>query len=127
MISVVVPTYNHRDFVLQALESAFAQTFTDIEVIVVNDGSGDDTEALLRPLVQAGRIAYLEQENQGQAAARNRGWQAARGKYVAFLDDDDLWPPGKLEWQARVLEEQPQTVLVYGPPSRLHPDGTISA
>ncbi len=125
-VSVVVPTYNHRDYVLQALESVFAQTFTAYEVIVVNDGSPDDTESLLRPLIEGGRIVYLEQENQGQAAARNRGWQAARGEYVAFLDDDDLWPPEKLEWQAGVLDEQPQTVLVYGPPARLHPDGTIS-
>lgn len=125
-VSVVVATYNHRDYVLQALESVFTQTFTACEVIVVNDGSPDDTEALLRPLRETGRIVYLEQENQGQAAARNRGWQAARGEYVAFLDDDDLWPPGKLEWQARVLQEQPQTVLVYGPPARLHPDGSIS-
>lgn len=126
MVSVVVPTYSHRDYVLQALESVFAQTYTDYEVIVVNDGSPDDTEALLRPLIEAGRIFYLRQENQGQAAARNRGWEAARGEYVAFLDDDDLWPPDKLEWQVRVLEEQRQTVLVYGPPAWLQPDGSVS-
>ncbi len=125
-ISVVVPTYNHRDYVLQAIESVFAQTFAACEVIVVNDGSPDDTATLLRPLIDEGRIVYLEQENQGQAAARNRGWQAARGRYLAFLDDDDLWPPEKLEWQVRVLEEQPGTVLVYGPPARIHRDGSIS-
>jgi glycosyltransferase involved in cell wall biosynthesis len=83
MVSVVVPTYNHRDFVLQALESAFAQTFTDIEVIVVNDGSGDDTEALLRPLVQAGESPIWSKRTRGRqlrgiAAGRRRAGNTLR-------------------------------------------------
>src|SRR5271170_3450676 len=98
-VSVVIPTYNHRDFVVEALESVFAQTFTDYEVIVVNDGSPDDTAAVLRPYIESGRIRYIEQENRGQAGARNRGLAEARGEFVAYLDDDDLWLRDKLAWQ----------------------------
>jgi glycosyltransferase involved in cell wall biosynthesis len=124
-VSIVVPTYNHRDHVLGTLGSVFAQRYTDYEVIVVNDGSPDDTAELLRPLAEAGRIRYLEQDNRGQGAARNRGIEAARGEYVALLDDDDLWPPDKLEWQVAALQTQPSAVLAYGPPDLLQPDGSV--
>jgi glycosyltransferase involved in cell wall biosynthesis len=124
-VSVVIPTYGHRDLVLLTIESVFAQRFTDIEVIVVNDGSPDDTAAVLSPLATAGRIVYIEQENRGQAAARNRGIAAARGRYIALLDDDDLWPADKLEWQVRELEAHPEAVLVYGVPALLQPDGGL--
>jgi glycosyltransferase involved in cell wall biosynthesis len=100
---VIIPTYNHRDFVIETLESVFAQTFTDYEVIVVNDGSPDDTGEVLRPYIQSGRIRYIEQPNAGQAAARNRGLAEAKGEFIAFLDDDDIWPADKLEWQVRTL------------------------
>ena len=113
-VSIVIPTYKHRDFVLATLESVFAQTFTDYEVIVVNDGSPDDTADLLRPLAAAGRIRYIEQPNQGQSVARNRGITEARGEFIALLDDDDLWPSDKLEWQVSALRSQPEAVLVYG-------------
>jgi glycosyltransferase involved in cell wall biosynthesis len=124
-VSVVIPTYNHRDFILRTLGSVFAQTFTDYEVIVVNDGSPDDTAGLLRPLAEAGRIRYLEQPNQGQGAARNRGILAARGEFIALLDDDDLWPEDKLEWQVAALRARPGAVLVYGLHDRLQPDGSV--
>lgn len=113
-VSVVVPTYNHRDYVLDALSSVFDQTFTDTEVIVVDDGSEDDTDAVLAPLRDAGRIRYFRQANAGQAAARNRGLAEARGRYVAFLDDDDLWPPDRLAWQVELLESDAACVMVYG-------------
>ncbi len=113
-VSVIIPTYKHRDFVQETLQSVFAQTFTDYEVIVVNDGSPDDTADVLKPLAEAGRIRYIEQENQGQGAARNRGLAEARGEFVALLDDDDLWPPDKLEWQVACLRADPAAALVYG-------------
>lgn len=125
MISVVIPTYNHGPLLLDTLASVFAQTYQDYEVIVVNDGSPDDTAELLRPLVETRRVIYLEQENAGQAAARNRGLQAARGDYIAFLDDDDLWPADKLAWQVRVLDENPESVLVYGRYAQLRADGRL--
>ena len=113
-VSVIIPTYRHRDYVRETLKSVFAQTFTDYEVIVVNDGSPDDTGEVLAPLVEAARIRYFEQSNQGQAVARNRGLAAARGEFLAFLDDDDLWPTDKLERQVRLLREHSGVVVAYG-------------
>lgn len=113
-VSVVIPTFKHRDFVIATLNSVYAQTFTDYEVIVVNDGSPDDTANALKPLADTGRIRYIEQSNQGQAVARNRGLAEAQGEFIAFLDDDDLWPPDKLAWQVKLLTEFSDTVLVYG-------------
>ena len=113
-VSVIIPTYKHQDLILETLDSVFAQTFTDYEVIVINDGSPDDTAKVLRPLAEAGRIRYTEQGNGGQAAARNRGIALAEGEFIALLDDDDLWPPDKLEWQVAALRAAPEAVLAYG-------------
>lgn len=113
-VSVIIPTYNHANFVLQTLDSVFAQTFTATEIIVVNDGSPDGTAEVLRPITEAGRIRYIEQPNAGQAAARNRGLELARGEFVAFLDDDDLWPADKLEWQVRELDLRPHLLAIAG-------------
>jgi len=114
MVSVIIPTYNHSDFVLKTLASVFAQTFTDYEVIVVNDGSPDGTTRILRPLAEAGRIKYIEQPNAGQAAARNRGLAEAEGEFVAFLDDDDLWPPDSLAQRITAARSAGHPVMVYG-------------
>jgi glycosyltransferase involved in cell wall biosynthesis len=113
-VSVVIPTYRHRDFILRALDSVFGQTMTDYEVIVVNDGSPDDSRAVLAPLIEAGRIQYSEQSNQGQNKARNHGLGRSRGEYVALLDDDDVWPADKLEWQVRFLDENQGVGMVGG-------------
>ena len=113
-VSVIIPAYGHRDFLMQTLESVFAQSYTDYEVIVVNDGSPDDTETLLAHLVREGRIQYVKQDNRGQAIARNRGLSMASGRYIALLDDDDLWPADKLSWQVEELSRQPEAVMVYG-------------
>ncbi len=110
LVSVVIPTYNYAHFVTGAVESALAQTYTDREVIVVDDGSTDDTRDRLAPF--DGRIRYIHQENRGLSAARNTGIQAARGALVAFLDSDDLWHPEKLAVQARYLEEHPEVALL---------------
>jgi glycosyltransferase involved in cell wall biosynthesis len=104
-VSVIVPTYGHGHYILQTLNTVFDQTFRDFEVIVVNDGSPDDTEVVLQDLIKLKRIRYVWQSNQGVAAARNHGISLARGEYVAFLDDDDCWPDDKLEWQVAALEE----------------------
>jgi hypothetical protein len=113
-VSVVIPTYRRAERIGETLASVFAQTFRDFEVIVVNDGSPDDTAARLRPLVAAGRIRYVEQTNSGQSVARNRGIELARGEFLALLDDDDLLRPDKLEWQVQRLRENPRAVLCYG-------------
>ena len=113
-VSVVIPTYNHSQYILSTIDSVFAQNYKGYEVIVINDGSPDDTAQVLKPLVEQNRIQYIEQENRGQAAARNRGLEVARGEFVAFLDDDDLWPPDKLEWQVAYLASHAEAVAVGG-------------
>jgi glycosyltransferase involved in cell wall biosynthesis len=113
-VSIVIPTYQHSDFILRTLSSVFEQSLGDYEIIVVNDGSKDDTSALLAPLVDAGRITYIEQENQGQSYARNAGLSRARGEYIAFLDDDDIWPPDKLASQVAFLDANPSAGMVGG-------------
>jgi glycosyltransferase involved in cell wall biosynthesis len=112
-VSVIIPTYNHGQFICQTLESVFSQIFRDFELIVVNDGSPDDTEEILRPYIESGKIKYIRQDNQGVAAARNRGVVVANGEYLAFLDDDDCWPPDKLEWQVAVMDSC-DSVMVAG-------------
>ena len=111
--SVVIPAYK-ADHLAQAVESVLAQTFTDYELIIVNDGSPFNIRKALEPYIKAGRIVYIEQENRGVAAARNRGLAEAKGEFLAFLDDDDYWPPDKLEWQVRHLDEHPETGMVLG-------------
>lgn len=124
VVSVVIPTYNHAEYVLETLGSVFAQTFTDFEVLVVNDGSPDDTAQRLRPLVADGRIRYFEQSNLGQSSARNRGLAEARGEFVALLDDDDLWPSDKLAWQVDALRVHPDWTTVGGPAEIIEIDGS---
>jgi glycosyltransferase involved in cell wall biosynthesis len=127
MVSVIIPTYNHGHTVGRAIASAQQQSYADLEIVVVNDGSPDDTAERLQPLAASGAIRYLEQPNGGQAAARNAGLALARGEYVAFLDDDDWWPEDKLAWQVAALEEQRDAVLVYGDYVRVEPDSACSA
>ena len=113
-VSVIIPTYAHSTYIGQTLDSVFSQSFKDYEVIVVNDGSPDDAGSRLADLARFGRIRYVEQSHAGPAAARNRGLALAEGEYIAFLDDDDLWPHDKLEWQVRYLRRNPTVGAVAG-------------
>src|ERR1041384_5249526 len=122
--SVIIPTFKHEEYVLGTLESVFAQTMRDYEVIVVNDGSPDGTSERLRPLVEGGRIRYFEQANAGQAPARNRGLKEARGEFVAFLDDDDLWPADKLQWQVQAMKEDATLSVIAGEPQLIDAEGS---
>lgn len=104
-VSVVIPAYKIAPFVAETLDSVFAQTFKDFEVVLVNDGS-PDTEEFERALAPyAARVRYFRQENRGAGAARNRGVVEARGEFVAFLDGDDLWLPTYLEEQVKFIRE----------------------
>ena len=112
-VSIIIPAYKHASFIVETIDSVLCQSFRDFEIIVVNDGSPDDTEDVLRTYIEQRLIRYIRQENQGVATARNRGLASATGEFIAFLDDDDTWPPDKLEWQVRCLE-QSAAVLVAG-------------
>ncbi|HWP57415.1 MAG TPA: glycosyltransferase [Candidatus Acidoferrales bacterium] len=104
-ISVVIPTYNRREMVREAIESVLRQTCRDFELIVVDDGSEDGTGALLARYGE--KLRLCAQPHRGVAAARNRGVQESRGYYLAFLDSDDLWLPRKLEVQLAFMRENP--------------------
>jgi len=113
LVSVIIPAYRAAHLIAATLDSLLAQTFTDYEIILVNDGS-PDTETLEKVLAAyRDRILYFRQENQGAAAARNTGIRAARGKYIAPLDADDLWAPEHLEAQLAVLDADPSIDMVY--------------
>jgi glycosyltransferase involved in cell wall biosynthesis len=110
-VSVIIPCFNYGRFLREAVASIQRQTFADHETIVVDDGSVDDTEAVARDLGAA--VRYIRQPNQGPSAARNTGISAARGRYIGFLDADDIWHPEKLARQVSILEGRPEVVLVY--------------
>ncbi|MEA3377272.1 MAG: glycosyltransferase [Chloroflexota bacterium] len=111
-VSVIIPTYNRREYVQEAIDSVLAQTYKDYEIIVVDDGSTDGTGEALKARYGDG-IRYVWQENQGESVARNRGTDMARGEYVGFLDSDDLYLPHKLEKQVPILEESPDVGMVF--------------
>jgi glycosyltransferase involved in cell wall biosynthesis len=111
LVSVVIPTYNRARYVEEALTSVLDQTYDRVEIVVVNDGSTDDTDAVLAQYRQ--RIQYIHQPNRGVAAARNRGLAAARGELVAFLDADDVWLPEKLARQVHCLAQDLTVGLVH--------------
>jgi glycosyltransferase involved in cell wall biosynthesis len=112
-VSVIIPAYNSAKFIAETLDSVFAQTFPDYEVILINDGSPDteELEAVLEPYRK--RIVYLRQENGGPGKARNNGIRSARGEYVAFLDSDDRMLPEYLETQLALFEKDHSLDLVY--------------
>jgi glycosyltransferase involved in cell wall biosynthesis len=108
-VSVIIPTYNRASYVTEAINSVLAQTYTDYEVIIVDDGSTDRTREVIAHFRDL--IRYIYQDNQGLAAARNTGIKAARGKWIAFLDSDDLWLPEKLTVQIEDLSRNPELHL----------------
>jgi glycosyltransferase involved in cell wall biosynthesis len=112
-VSIIIPCYNTARYVAQALQSVFAQSFTDFEVVLVNDGSPDtpELEAAIAPWRD--RMVYRKTPNGGAAAARNRGIEAARGEFIALLDSDDFWHPDYLAVQLQTLRDSPHADVVY--------------
>jgi glycosyltransferase involved in cell wall biosynthesis len=110
--SVVVTCYNYARFLPICLESVLKQTYQHFEIIVVNDGSTDNTDEVIDPYIKDPRIHYIKQQNAGQANAKNKGIQKAKGEFIAFLDADDFWGKTKLEKQISQFHE-PQVGVVY--------------
>ncbi|NJK36387.1 MAG: glycosyltransferase [Oscillatoriales cyanobacterium RM2_1_1] len=110
-ISVIIPSYNCDRYIAQAIESVLAQGDSDVEIIVIDDGSQDNTQSVVQPY--QGQIQYCYQTNQGVAVARNRGIQMAQGEFVAFLDADDVFLPDKLACQLAVFKANPDLGIVH--------------
>jgi glycosyltransferase involved in cell wall biosynthesis len=111
LISVIIPTYEHADSIAACLDSVFAQTYSPIEVIVVDDGSTDNTQEVLKKY--EGRIVSIKQGNQGANPARNRGLQEAKGEFVIVCDADVIMVPEMLEKMAKTLGEHPEASYAY--------------
>jgi glycosyltransferase involved in cell wall biosynthesis len=111
-ISVIIPTYNRAHLIGASIASVLAQTYTNFELIVVDDGSTDDTEQQVHGFNDP-RINYINQENKGRSHARNCALDLARGRYIAFLDSDDLFLPDKLALQVAYLDSHPHVGMVY--------------
>ena len=113
-VSVIIPTHNRASLMREAVASVQAQTFTDWELLIVDDGSTDETPDVAKALCERdARVRYLRQDNQGVAEARNMAIQAARGVFIAFLDDDDRWIPSKLATQFAFMQSHPRIGLTY--------------
>ncbi|MEO5935993.1 MAG: glycosyltransferase family A protein, partial [Terriglobales bacterium] len=110
LVSVIIPTYNSESYIRETLASVFAQTYHNFEVMVVDDGSSDQTAAVVKSY--GDRVTFVAQANQGPAAARNHGIRLAKGELISFLDSDDLWLPDKLEKQVRFMAEHPEYGLI---------------
>lgn len=111
-VSTIIPAYNCEDYIKETVESVLAQTYKDIEIIVVDDGSTDRTGEILKDF--GSKVEYIRQsKNTGPSAARNKGIERARGKYIAFLDHDDVWTPNKIEEQIKLLESNKDLALAY--------------
>ena len=123
LVSVIMPVYNGAKYIGQAVKSVFAQE-VPLELIVIDDGSTDGTREVLAPWMNRPDFIYMKNDrNLGAAGSRNRGMQAARGRYVAFLDADDWWGEGKLKAQLQALEETKDVICSTGR-ELMNPDGT---
>lgn len=119
VVSVVIPAYNAETYLAATIESVLAQTFRDLEIIVVDDGSKDRTAAIARSFPQ---VRYVYKENGGVSTARNRGIAEARGEFVALLDADDLWKPSKLQRQVELMRARREAGVCFAGFSRVDSD-----
>lgn len=110
-VSAIIPCYNSAKYLPEAIESVLNQTYDNIEIIVVNDGSTDDTDEVLKPYLD--RIKYIKQVNAGPAAARNKGIADSEGEYIAFLDADDIWTADKTRKQMEIIGSSSDVAMVY--------------
>lgn len=112
-VSVIIPSYNHEKFIGDAIESVLNQSYPHIEIIVVDDGSTDGTQEILSRFQSQINIMFMFQENSGGSAARNSGIRVAQGRYICFLDSDDVFHPEKVERQIEFFNTNPEIGLVH--------------
>ena len=124
-VSVVMATYNYGRYIGQAIRSVVDQTYIDWELVIVDDGSTDNTTEVVQAFLSDPRIQYLQQENQGQPKAKNRGVLAARGEFLAFLDADDMWASEKLSKQLPLFEHDARIGVTYTGLRLINEDGVI--
>lgn len=126
-ISAVVPTYNNACYIGDAINSILVQSHSVDEIIIVDDGSTDNTEVIVDVIAKknANKIIYIKQVNQGPSSARNRGIEAANGDWLAFLDADDIWTPDKIALQVEALEREPQLKLIAADMCEINQQGKL--
>jgi len=112
-VSVIIPTYNCAGFIKEALDSAINQSFSDLEILVVDDGSTDNTAEVLQSYISKKIIKYFYQDKKGVSAARNLGIRESQGELIALLDADDIWLPDKLSLQIELIEKNPDICMVF--------------
>lgn len=122
-VSIVIATYNMGDYIGSSIESILKQSYQNFELIIIDDGSSDNTAEQVSPFLKNANIKYIQQENQGQPKAKNRGIKEASGKYIAFCDADDLWAADKLELQLACFENDPLVGVVYSEVSYIDGEG----
>lgn len=126
LVSVVIPAYNCANYIGEAIESVWQQTFIDYEIVIVNDGSKDDSDKVIKQYFSqeiGAKINYVYQENQGVSVARNHGIELAQGEFIAFLDADDYFLPDKLAAQLNVFQNKPELGLVHSGWRRVNDQG----
>jgi glycosyltransferase involved in cell wall biosynthesis len=127
LVSVIIPTYNLADTIIMAIDSALSQDYPSLEVLVIDDGSKDNTGDKIRHVYKdEPRLRYIRQENGGVCSARNHGIREARGEFIAMLDADDYWLPGKMSLQVSILNAHPELSLVWSDMDAINPDGEIA-
>lgn len=126
-VSVIIPTYNCEKYLPETIESVLNQTYQDFEIIIADDGSTDNTKSIVSDYTNkfTGKILYCYQDNNGPAAARNKGIKKAKGEYIAFLDSDDLWLTNRLEEGVKALDSNPDIGLAHANIAFISEDKTL--
>jgi len=114
-LSIIMPTYNRAQFIKDAIDSVLSQDYKDFELIIINDGSTDNTREIVEKYQKSDpRIIYLEQKNKGEYATMNRGFSLAKGRYITFVHSDDISAPDSLGSRVKCLDENPEIDIVHG-------------
>ncbi|WP_129645579.1 glycosyltransferase [Peristeroidobacter agariperforans] len=124
-VSVITPTYNREKFLGLAIQTVLGQSYADLEHIVIDDGSTDNTSSVIDRFKADSRLCFAQQKNSGQAVARNVGLRMARGEFICFLDSDNLWKLDKLARQIQLMDANPNVDIVYGDLDTIDEDGNV--